>query len=275
MREQRTALILLLVLCFAVVSISQIEMVKAQEPLNLTIKPDGSVEGTDKIHRDGNVYIFTDNIVNQSVVVEIDGIIIDGADHLLQGNETGAGIDLAHRGNVTIKNLQIRDFNAGVGLYDAYNNTISENLMVNNLAAVSLTDSDNNSITENTIIDNENGIYFFSSYNNSVYGNSFINNTKQVFDNVWNNPWLPQLLSINFWDNGTTGNYWSSYNGTDNNGDGIGDTPYVIYENNQDNYPLITEFIIPEFPSWTPMLLILTILAVAVVIYRRRLAQTN
>ena len=26
------------------------------------------------------------------------------------------------------------------------------------------------------------------------------------------------------WDNGTIGNYWGDYNGTDNNNDGIGDT---------------------------------------------------
>lgn len=83
---------------------------------------------------------------------------------------------------------------------------------------------------------------------------------------------VSQLLSVNIWDNGTTGNYWSNYNGTDNNGDGIGDTPYVIDHNNQDNYPLMTEFIIPEFPSWIVLPLFLTVTLV-VTLYKKRLAK--
>jgi hypothetical protein len=45
----------------------------------------------------------------------------------------------------------------------------------------------------------------------------------------------------NVWDDGypSGGNYWSDYSGIDVNGDKIGDTPYVIDVDNQDNYPLM------------------------------------
>jgi hypothetical protein len=46
----------------------------------------------------------------------------------------------------------------------------------------------------------------------------------------------------NKWDNGKTGNYWDTYTGADENGDGIGDTPYELFEYMTDNYPLMKQF---------------------------------
>jgi parallel beta-helix repeat protein len=46
------------------------------------------------------------------------------------------------------------------------------------------------------------------------------------------------------WDDGTQGNYWFSYNGTDSNGDGIGDTPHMIIMMNPEIYN--SEFYDPE-----------------------------
>ncbi len=43
----------------------------------------------------------------------------------------------------------------------------------------------------------------------------------------------------NFLDNGFEGNFWSGYNGSDVNCDGLGDTRYVLDENLTDNHPLV------------------------------------
>jgi hypothetical protein len=45
------------------------------------------------------------------------------------------------------------------------------------------------------------------------------------------------------WDNGHQGNYWSSYSGSDNNNNGIGDAPYLLDVNQTDRYPLIHSYI--------------------------------
>ena len=50
----------------------------------------------------------------------------------------------------------------------------------------------------------------------------------------------------NVWDNGKTGNYWDTYIGVDENGDKISDTPYTVFENMVDHYPLMSPFIIQE-----------------------------
>lgn len=80
--------------------------------------------------------------------------------------------------------------------------------------------------------------------NNTFYHNTFVHNNKNVGYN-----WDLEGTG-NFWDNGIEGNYWDDYNGTDNDGDGIGDTPYIIDENNIDNYPLMVPSKIFDAGTW-------------------------
>jgi len=75
------------------------------------------------------------------------------------------------------------------------------------------------------------GIYLENAPSNLIYHNNLINNELNAYDadsNLWYNTTLQE------------GNYWSDYTGSDNNGDGIGDTPYNISGgNNQDVYPFM------------------------------------
>jgi len=78
-----------------------------------------------------------------------------------------------------------------------------------------------------------------------------------------------RVANPSIWDNGTSGNYWSDYltrypNASEIGNTGVGDTPFYINENNIDHYPLMEPFIIPEFPSWAilPLLLIVTFVAI-------------
>jgi parallel beta-helix repeat protein len=111
---------------------------------------------------------------------------------------------------------------------------MARNNIANNDIGIDLSSSSNNSISGNNIADNGYGIHLNSSSDNNVYHNNFVENTHQV----------QSAGSINVWDDGYTsgGNYWSNYNGTDTNQDGIGDTPYTITANNADGCPLMGSF---------------------------------
>jgi hypothetical protein len=100
------------------------------------------------------------------------------------------------------------------------------------------------------------------SYGNKILHNSFIDNVHQAVDNA----------TGNFWDDGypSGGNYWSDYNGTDSNHDGIGDTPYVIDANNTDNYPLMVQYVIPEFQSFLILPPFMLAALLAVIFYKRK-----
>jgi nitrous oxidase accessory protein NosD len=83
-------------------------------------------------------------------------------------------------------------------------------------------------------MNNKNGTYFCcGAQKNIVYNNVFMNNFN----------WNAKDDLGNIWDNGKVGNYWDDYNGIDEDGDGIGDTSYIISGgDDKDNFPLIKPF---------------------------------
>jgi len=209
------------------------------------IRADGSVDPpTAPIGSPDNVtYTFTDNIYD-SIVVERNNILVDGAGYSVEGPALESGISLAERSNVTIKNMEIKAFDIGIHLSYSSNNSISGNNIANNFVGISLWGSSNNSISRNKITGN----YWYAielvlSSNNSFYHNNFVENSIQV----------ETLDSMNLWDDNypSGGNYWSDYTDVDlysgpyqseAGGDGIWDHPYIIDANNQDRYPLVEPY---------------------------------
>jgi len=122
---------------------------------------------------------------------------------------------------------------------------------MNNVWGMELHHSSRNTISRNTIAASYEEISLADSSNNNIYHNSFIDDSPRVYDYSWNFPETPP--SINVWDDGypSGGNYWSNYTGVDlfsgpfqnvTGSDGIGDSPYIVDENNVDRYPLIAPF---------------------------------
>jgi parallel beta-helix repeat protein len=170
-------------------------------------------------------------------------------------------VTLVNCTGITVKNLNLTKNNEGVFLVYTTNSTVTNSTMIDNWSGIFFHGSSHNTVYGNNITDNDFGIGLYDSNDNVFYHNNFIDNPTQLSSIFSTN--------INIFDDGypSGGNYWSNYNGTDNNGDGIGDTPYIIDENNQDNYPLIEATVIPELQSWALILFTLTALTAAVAIY--------
>ncbi|MEF8879266.1 MAG: NosD domain-containing protein [Candidatus Thermoplasmatota archaeon] len=135
--------------------------------------------------------------------------------------------------NLVSKNL-VKKCQYGIGVSSGKNNVIQGNTLKNNeKIGFYLASSQNNIVKNNAIQDNvEKGVKLFSSNNNSIYHNNIINNTKSNVEDNGENNWYNTTLK--------EGNYYSDYNGEDNDGDRIGDTSYNITGGNQeDPYPLM------------------------------------
>jgi parallel beta-helix repeat protein len=203
-------------------------------------------------NNDDGIYLYesSDNSISGNNVTanNDDGIYLyESSDNSISGNNVTAnnddGIDLGYSSNNSISGNNVTD-NEYDGFYLHHyssSNTISGNNIANNWAnGITLSwSSDNNSIVGNNIANNWDGIALDFSSNNLIYHNNFMDNTQQVYFTVSG--------YANFWDDGypSGGNYWSDYeyrypNAEELDGSGMWNMSYVIDENNQDNYPLMS-----------------------------------
>ena len=170
---------------------------------------------------------------------------------------SNTGIDFFRVRNGRVENCEIMNTGSGIslGMYSS-NNNINGNTISNSENGISLTSDSNEYIYNNTITNNSNGIHLGDSSDNKIYGNTISDNgygiALETFATASSNNIIYQnnLMNskykqadddhTNSWDYKNKGNYWSDYNGTDANSDGIGDTPFSIPGgSNKDNYPLI------------------------------------
>ena len=162
-----------------------------------------------------------------------------------------------------ILNNKIIDGGMGIIIGD-YSDLISGNYISgNSICGIDITQFQSNQVVENYIANNAIGIALGSvgspsgypgelqAINNNIYHNDFIGNTENAHLESNSDGSYP----VNYWDNGSSGNYWSDYltiypNATEIGSSGIGDTPYIIEPNNVDNYPLIAplSIIFPSIP---------------------------
>ena len=246
MRKKVLGLAFIFGLLFPAVAGLLVDFATANPTFNMpyiTIQSDGTIEPqTDLVYRNGNVYCLTANLTQNALKIMCSNIVFDRSGYYIIGGNEGskgfsgnAGLMLENVGNVTAKNVHVIGFVEGITLEGCMNCSV---LRVNVHAFV-LQDSNYNAIAESNISGAGLPLLLRNSTGNMIYSNNI-----EIAD----------VVGANFWDNGSIGNYWSDYIGVDSNGDGIGDTPYVVdAPYNIDNYPLMEPFTIQESqPSPTP-----------------------
>jgi len=195
------------------------------------------------------VLFSNNNISHNTIKNNTYGIILgyqplhSSANNFLSGNSISnnedVGILIWVSNNNTIIGNDVSNNTNGIGLFWSGNNTITGNdVSSNEKSGIILTNNSSDNVIVGNIIANNHaptafdaGIYFFYSSGNLIFHNNIINNTRQTREIIDGG---------NSWDNGVEGNFWSDYDGTDADLDGIGDIPYhyEVY----DNYPLMGVF---------------------------------
>ena len=176
-----------------------------------------------------------------------DGIILDGgSENKIIGNEireiTNNGISIRNSIDNLIMKNSVSAQGIGLNLSSCHLNNLYNNLFISTSSSncMKLWASHDNIIERNTF-QPDSGIETISLHNSS--NNSLWYNHLNLTGHAGPAVNVDENSTNNVWDNGSEGNYWSNYNGTDLDNDGIGDTD-LPWEG-VDSYPLMN-------PYWNP-----------------------
>jgi parallel beta-helix repeat protein len=161
------------------------------------------------------------NTISENRIVGDRGVSIGGSFNTIFENNIRVGYGINVNGNSNlISNNDVRDGTVGISLESGSQNVVCGNTVTGNWAAgIDLDDTSNNTFYRNTLFNSPNFRIEEPYYQNS-------------------------------WDDGFEGNYYWGYMGPDNDRDGIGDVPYVLSENNTDNYPLMAPVLTFDAGTW-------------------------
>ena len=222
---KRTASTLVMALIFSLLFCGTfVQLVESQSFETIVINADGSVEGTEKLQRDGNIYTFTSNIEG-SIVIEGSNVVLDGAGFTLEGEITING------NNAETKNLKINASGNAIEIFGSGCKILNNEIQAER-KGIRIRYSNSNVIAGNKINAKiEAGIAFESCSYNEVIENSIASSIMMGGVDLYNSDYNTfSRNTIHF-----VSLYGSSYNTFDGN-----NLPQGITIRKKSNYNKIT-----------------------------------
>ena len=184
------------------------------------------------------LWVLTSNAVIENNVITNSycGLSLSGGNHKILNNrisycETGISTNEGSN-NLLMGNAISKCLAQGIIIGGEGQSTIEDNSISSIRGWAILNYAHDSKFVNNVISYSHGGIDTYGS-NNKVYRNTFISNRIQAYEHGGTQ-----------WDYEGQGNYWNDYIGVDANGDGVGDTPYSIFPNGIDNYPLMSPTVV-------------------------------
>lgn len=229
-------------------------------PWNVHIPEDYSTiqKGINAANSGDIIFVSSDTYYEHVIVNKTVSLIGESKETtIIDGNGTGTVVTVV-ASNVEIEGFTVQNGgDCGVLVWNCVNNMISHNILKDNYNGLELLESNSSNIFDNAIVNNSNvGLCLSQSNSNNITGNVMQNNIIGVLlssshmpNVLYHNNFIDNSIQVNdeggnIWDNGCEGNYWSDYNGTDLDGDGVGDT-YLPWHD-VDNYPLMSYYILGD-----------------------------
>jgi len=198
---------------------------------------------------------WTSSTIENNTVNGLPILFYKNKQKIVISNHIAGQIILANCSFCEIINNTVSGSDQGIVLGHSNNNTVEKNHVSNTLMGIRLPYTDYSIVKQNNVSNNDYGLYITHSINNQILGNCIFSNRMygcylccnakyNVFsrNNFTQNNNSAYDYFENEWSLEGIGNYWSDYSGTDENNDGIGDTPYDIppdFGTKKDNYPIV------------------------------------